>query len=126
MFNYNPRIDYTNYQMRRCGQSWQYCDGKCDKCNIHNYTTSNHTTLIPGGSTTTNYTEFYHTKKYDYTVDYTHRDTLTIPETTMVNSNSKSRDYSSNVLLGIDHDTYCQMVGPWSYYRTMYGWISNI
>ena len=116
MFNYDPNIDYTEYRMRICGCNWEYCNGKCNSCPKRNITYSTSTKIIPGFySNTTNSIEFYNTKNYSYTIDYLHRDSLTIPDNY---SNSNRNNFSS--ILGIDKNLYCQSIGPWSYYREMY------
>ena len=114
MFKYDPKIDYTEYRMRICSNNWEYCDGKCNKCIKRNITYS--TSTIPEFySNTTNNIEFYSTKNYSYTIDYLHRDSLTIPD----NYNNSNRNNFSSIL-GIDKNLYCQIIGPWSYYREIY------
>lgn len=50
--NYNPNIDYSKYSIRRCGQTWEYCDNKCMTCNKNKYIISNKTiNIIPSTNT---------------------------------------------------------------------------
>lgn len=122
MFNYNPKINYTEYRMRMCSCNWEYCDGKCNSCPKRNITYSTSTNTIPGSySNTTNSIESYSTKNYSYTIDYLHRDSLTIPD----NYNNSNRNNFSSIL-GIDKNLYCQTIGPWSYYREIYKQAGNL
>lgn len=122
MFNYNPNIDYTKYKMRLCGTTWEYCNGKCNTCSKRNITYSTSTNIVPGlYGTTTNATSSYNTKNYTYTIDYLHRDSLTIPQSQY----NYSRSYSGSIQ-SIDKELYCQTIGPWSYYREMYGWKGDL
>ena len=115
--SYNPNIDYTEYKMRMCGNTWRYCDAKCNKCGCCRTIMSNHTTISPSlintsttyttfphQTTTINSTEFYQCKDYSYTIDYKHKDSYT----------------------GQSYYDYCKMYGPWSYYREIYGWKSEL
>ena len=116
MLNYNSNIDYTEYRIRICGCGWEYCDGKCNSCAKRNVTYSTGTNYITPGlyGTTTNATSTYNTKNYTY--DYLHRDSFTIPQSQY----KYNRSYSGQVQ-SIDKELYYQTVGPWSYYRKMYG-----
>ena len=106
MFNYKPNIDYTEYKMRLCGTTWEYCDGKCNLCTKRNVIYSTSTNIVPGlYRTTTNATSSYNTKNYTYTIDYLHKDSLTIPQSQY----NYGRSYSGSIQ-SIDKELYCQTI----------------
>ena len=122
MFNYDPNINYSEYKMRMCGYNWEYCDGKCNSCAKRNITYSTNIDIIPlSYKTTTSNVEQYKTKNYDYTIDYLHKDSTTIPFTSISKDNHRIISID-----GIDKELYCQTIGPWSYYREQYGWKSDL
>lgn len=119
---FNPNVDYTEYKFRLCGCGYEYCDGKCSSCAKANTTVSNKTEIDPTLlKTTTTSTIMYNTKNYTYDVDYRYRDSISVPETgSFVNYRSNSRTSDANF------DLNPVMLGPWSYYRTMYGWKGDL